>query len=365
MKLCGNGRYWQARYYALDGRRHTRGLGAKADLSRRQALKRCVEIGHELSTNPATATALRAPALGEYLARYLASRTDLKASTRYLYGLAGRYLTTYFGDAHRIDQITRAAARDWRTALKAGELAQGDRPKRGRDETTACDYCKYAKAIFKWAVDDDLLEVNPFDKLRSHDTNLRKDWHHVSAGDLEKLIEAAPGHGWKAMIALCRLAGLRRGEAVALPWSAVEWQGRKLTVIAQKTATTSDTGGKRTVPVEPRLHDVLLAAFEAAPDGASRTCDINPANLRRDFGVIQKRAGLAAWPKPFQAMRKNRTTEWACQYPQHVVSEWMGHDEDVSAEFDLRVPEELYAKAAAVDPATDLAQNVAQTPRRS
>ena len=39
-------------------------------------------------------------------------------------------------------------------------------------------------------------------------------------------------------------------------------------------------------------------------------------------------------------------TEFATHFPKHAVSEWLGHDIRVSAEFYLAVPEELYAKVA-------------------
>ena len=63
--------------------------------------------------------------------------------------------------------------------------------------------------------------------------------------------------GEKTLIALCRLAGLRRGEALALPWSAIDWEKRWLTVFATKT------GAKRIVPIEPKLHGILKDAAES------------------------------------------------------------------------------------------------------
>jgi hypothetical protein len=113
VNLCPNGDYWQG-WWIINGERGTRGLGPikgrgqpkgrKPPMSRRQALKRCQEISNELSANPAVAG--KAPRLGEFIAGYVKGRTDLKASTRYLYGLAGRYLVGHFGHGRRIDDIT-------------------------------------------------------------------------------------------------------------------------------------------------------------------------------------------------------------------------------------------------------------------
>ena len=115
-----------------------------------------------------------------------------------------------------------------------------------------------AKAIFKRAVDDDLILFNPFDRLKVGAPKPDKDWHYVSLAELDKLLDASKTVGWKTLIALCRLAGLRRGETLALPWTGVDWQARRLTVYAEKT------GAKRIVPIDPKLYPILLAAFTNA-----------------------------------------------------------------------------------------------------
>jgi len=109
-------------------------------------------------------------------------------------------------------------------------------------ETTVCDNTKYAKAIFKQAVEDDLILFTPCDRLRSSAPNPVKNWPYVSWADFEKLIAACANQRWRCMIAVCRLAGLRRGEAASLPWAAVDWEKRRLTIYAEKTETTNGEG---------------------------------------------------------------------------------------------------------------------------
>lgn len=226
VSLASNGQYWQAVYAdPATGRRRKKGLGPKSELSRRQARKRCQVLANDLTRNPSLAA--KAPSLGAFVERYVAGRTDVKEATRYLYRLAGRYLAAYFGHGLRIDRITRAMARNWRTALKAGEIRLTAPTEDGKgvvvrsrgamSETTACDTCKYAKAMFGQAVQDDLILYDPFDRLRSSAPEPAKNWHYLPLADFEKLIEACPGDGWKCMIALCRLAGLRRGRRRGFP----------------------------------------------------------------------------------------------------------------------------------------------------
>ena len=65
--------------------------------------------------------------------------------------------------------------------------------------------------------------------------------------------------------------------------------------------------------------------------------------------VIRRRAGLEKWKDAFQVLRRNRETDWAQEYPQYVVSRWMGHNIRVSDRHYLQVPEELYEKVARVN----------------
>ena len=66
----------------------------------------------------------------------------------------------------------------------------------------------------------------------------------------------------------------------------------------------------------------------------------------RNFQVYRKRAGLKKWKDAFKVLRRNCETDWAQQYPQYVVSAWLGHGIEVSARHYLQVPEELYNKVA-------------------
>ena len=195
--------------------------------------------------------------------------------------------------------------------------------------------------IFNQAVRDDLTPFNPFDRLKSKPPEPDKDWYYLNLTNFDKLVAACPTSGWKTLIALCRLAGLRRGEAITLCWTAVDWDRRLLTVLASKT------GRKRVVPIEPKLYKMLITAFEEAPEGQQLVCDVNTHCLWRNFTVIRKNAGLPAWDDAFQVMRRNCETDWAQRFPQYAVSTWIGHDITVSARHYLQIPEDLYDKVVA------------------
>lgn len=75
-----------------------------------------------------------------------------------------------------------------------------------------------------------------------------------------------------------------------------------------------DFKGERNIPLFPEVREVLIDAFEAADSGAefvaSRYGDATNPNLRIHLLRILNKAGVAAWPRLFNAMRPNslRTT---------------------------------------------------------
>jgi integrase len=346
--LASNGLYWQAFYYDLSGRRRGKSLGPKDALSRRAARRACDRLAAQLLLRPRAGQP--APSLGAFLDGYRQSRSDLSQATLYLRTLTGRYLRQHFGADLRIDQITRAAASQWRTALCGGRLEDAKRCRRGRvmNHDSACHRTADARAIFSLAVRDELIPFNPFDRLPSRPRRPDSEWYYLSPDKLDDLLAACPSTGWKLLVALCRLAGLRRGEAISLRWSAVDFQNRRLTILARKT------GRRRLVPIVPTLYRMLDDAFTAdaesqVPDSQS-ICRLETASVWRNFTGIRQRAGLPAWKHAFQVLRRNCETDWAQAYPQYAVSAWMGHSIEVSARHYLQVPRELYEKAAGATP---------------
>jgi integrase len=142
-------------------------------------------------------------------------------------------------------------------------------------EASVCIHVRNAKTAFNHAVREDLIMFNPFDRLKGNAPEPDKDWKYVTLEELGRLLDACPGMGWRMLIALCRLAGLRRGEALDLTWSNVGWQKHRLTIIAEKT------GQRRVTPVEPKLYELLLDAFDQAENGVEQVCAISKHCLWR------------------------------------------------------------------------------------
>ena len=87
------------------------------------------------------------------------------------------------------------------------------------------------------------------------------------------------------------------------------------------------------------------------------------SNLRRRFKKIVGRAGLQPWPKLFQNMRASRATELVKDFPEHIVTAWMGHSKKIAQKHYLQVTEEDY-KQASSNPTQNPTQQITVSPRR-
>ena len=151
------------------------------------------------------------------------------------------------------------------------------------------------------------------------------------------------------LLALTRYAGLRRGEAMNLRWSQIDWQRRRLTVIARDDWQPKDRDA-RVVPLVPELYDILLDAFDVAEPGEElviRRGSVKVKNASRDFTALCRRAGVTRYAKPFHTLRKTCLTDWAMRFPAHVVAAWAGHASiEMTREYYLQVSEAEYERAA-------------------
>ncbi|MBN1844275.1 MAG: site-specific integrase [Sedimentisphaerales bacterium] len=300
-----------------------------------------------MTTRPGRRDSGKAPTLGDYLEHYLSVRkNELAPATLDLHKQTGRYLAAYFGPGQRIDMIQRADARKFKAALAEGKLQSAGK-KKTLGESTQHQHIRNARRIFGIALEDDLINFNPFDRMAGR-MPPAKGFHEVTTDEFQKLYEAASPI-WQVWIALCFYAGLRRGEALYLRWENIDWARSRLTVIASADWRPKDRDS-RVVPIVPELRSILLERFEQAAEGAAYIIprgSVDPRGCYWPFQRLCKRAGVKPWTQPFHTLRKTRLTRWARDFPQHVVSEWAGHANiETTAEYYLQISESEYDRAA-------------------
>lgn len=207
--------YWMLRWHGPDGKFRGKTLEPTNKISKRHAEKLCRQKEVELAKQPGRRSVSRCPLLGEHLSSYYESRKgDLAPRTMELHRQTGRYLLAFFGENRRLDAVQRTNARAFKTALTNGEPAYINQRKHNMAASTVNRNVCNARTIFALAVDDDLILFNPFDKIAGA-APPSKDWHYVTIDEFWKLMHAA-SHQWRLLLALGRLAALRRGEILNL-----------------------------------------------------------------------------------------------------------------------------------------------------
>ncbi len=355
-----NHTYWYLRWFSSDGRQRGQSIGrvdGPDKLSRRQAGVLRSRKEQEINIYPTRRDITQAPKLLQFLKTYLESRkAELTAGTFELHRQTTRYLLAYFKSEPRIDEITKPAARDFKTTLAAGDLKHINKYPKDIQAATVDINIRNARTMFNQALEDGFILSNPFAKL-SRIIRTRKDWYYVTIQEFEALLENCPNRSWRLLLALCRLAGLRQSEALELLWGDVVWDKSCLIVWSKKTQQS------RLVPISPELLPLLLEAWSLLEEGCKEQpviAGLNRKNLWRDFQVIRRRAGIKAYSKWCHTLRKNREQDWVEIFPEHIVAAWLGHSPKVARAHYLKVDDRNLQAATSTPIKEKVAQLLAQ-----
>lgn len=364
VQLHSNGRYWIARWYDGDGKRQTRGVGAKSRFTSISAAQQCAKIERDLRLEAAGGV----PTIATLEARTLGRSRGYKPATLVGYRAALAYFRRFaeehrWGEARRIDEVTKAEAsdfKDWLLGVDEGESQMA--------LNTAIKHLRAMRSLYFMVADE--LESplpNPFARRRWAGEKVAQDWAEISHADLRKLMKASRTQGMRALLALCRWGGLRRGEALRLRVKDYNAKGRMLTVLPEVGPTGARVEGTkqraRFVPVRRELAAVLDKSVGGKQPDDPICGDIPRRNLERSIrgGVVGgrstetrrrrrylgvfARAGLAPIEEPLQTLRRNCGTEWAAQgIPIADVAKWMGNSIEVAGTYYVRTTPGTFAR---------------------
>ena len=270
---------------------------------------------------------IETPKFAEMADRYLKEATAHLAATtlqdrKGLLEESGQ-LRDYFGTT-RIDEIRRPTLLEW---WHVEVEAKGRSPKTGRNRLDALS------AVLGYAVDLELMEVNPVDVFRStlrRRNRSKRGRVEAEAGRtitpvepvaaLHRLVDAAPKLSPKAgvFVLLCLDAGLRHGEAAGLRWGRIAWgidagdTDRHLIIDGNRprggALDHTKSGRARRVALSRRLRTALLELYmaEGQPDAdafvlpghdPSNFMKRDPKNPKKDreWARILKRAKVAGF----------------------------------------------------------------------
>lgn len=130
-------------------------------------------------------------------------------------------------------------------------------------------YLSVINRIFKYAVLMDILDSNPFDKvIKPKSRQTQRKGNFLTKEELKeflKLAQTATLSYFFPLVHLMSYTGLRQGEALALKWSDIDFENKKITV--DKTAarikekqtlqTPKTKNSKRVISIDPNTLSIL------------------------------------------------------------------------------------------------------------
>ena len=286
-----------------------------------------------------TATKTPSATLGQFLAEYTESRSDVKPGTQTVFGRCVKHLLAFFGPDKLLADLSAGDADAWRLYLVKYGLA----------ENTIRRTCGIARQFFRSAMRRKLISENPFAELKVSVQGNKAREYFLSRQDAERVLEACPDSQWRLLFALARFGGLRTpSEILLLKWGDVDFARSRFRVHSPKTEHHAG-GESRLVPIFPELYPHLLAAYEHAEPGTEYVITRyrkTGLNLRTQLMRILAKAGLQPWPKLWQNLRSTRQTELSKDWPEYIVCAWMGNSKVVAREHYLQVTDEHFRQAA-------------------
>lgn len=336
VRYTKNGAHWRLWWIDQSGQMGREGAGARSKVSERQVQQLAAQKQHELNAGVKASARMTLSTLKSKYPEIRSSK--LKPGTAYLHDRTLDLLIEHFKSDRQIAAINPLAAKGWRNWLEAKGLA----------EPTVCLFVTKAKAIFEKAVEVEWLGRNPFGKVESSDTT-RGAKSYISIEVYDKLMGACECPGDRCLLALARLGGLRRGEAVLVDREDIDLSGGVLVANSPKTAAYAGHAVRK-VPIMPALAEVLR---EYAPKSGPivRGLKGDPVTARqadRMAGRIIAAAKVKPYPKPMHSLRASCENDWVARFPWPDVCQWMGHSPQVAMRNYLDTPPETWARATGI-----------------
>jgi integrase len=286
--------------------------------------------------------------LRQYVDMFVRMRQpDVAGKTISTYKDTIKYILGFFGEDYPLNAVMPMQVQEFKSALARGKLAYLMAGKKKLNAVSVNSHMTRARAVFSFAVKRlRILPENPFSGTVDTITRSKR-WYYVTPDELNALLEAATDN-YRSMIALCRLAGLRRLEALNVQWIDIDFEKNRLRVVGD--ADWQPKSRKtRFIPICLELRNILLDAYNRDKNKAGLICSPKKEDsLYRDIKATIQRAGLIVWKQPFHTMRKNCITDWVVAgNPIHAVKEWAGHaDIKTTQKYYLQVSEAVYDQAA-------------------
>lgn len=257
---------WQARYKGPDGLVHT------ADMTfptKTDATTYLATVQTDLVRRVWKAPGRSNATVASFGNAWIRENPRLKESTRIAYQNDFRlHIEPYLGDT-RLDQLTVARVREWRSEVGESIKAAGGGPemkstsRRQTGEATQARAYRILRAILSTAVDDGLIDSNPC-KIKGGGDYLQPERPTLNTTEIEALA-AAIDPQYTTFVYFAAYTGLRLGEIAGLRRKHVDVQAGSIRVMqsegrhtsTEQPSTPKSKAGNRAVLLPPFLTDML------------------------------------------------------------------------------------------------------------
>jgi integrase len=290
VRLLPSGRY-QARYTDVGGSVHSRTF-----LSRREAQHFLAAAQADIARGDWRDPRSAKVRFGDYAEAWMATRVNLKATTRELYTwVLHKYLIPQLGQVE-LEDLSSVRVRKW-----YAELTRVAAPSSARQSYALL------RTILATAVDDDVLTRNPC-RIKGAGASRAPERPIASVEQIQCLADAINPR-YRALVLLAAWSGARWGELIALTRDRLDLLHGRMHIDRQyvllrgvgvQLETPKTAAGVRTVHIPPHLVPVLSRHLE---EFVAPTCALvfpNPKGepiRRSSFEVVWRRArSIAGMP---------------------------------------------------------------------
>lgn len=218
-------------------------------------------------------------------------------------------------------QAARVTADDIRTYL--AYLLE----RRKLSESSLGTHINTLRSFFTWLLDEEITKRNPMSKIKSPKIDRKRSRRPLTEEELERLRDACQDYRERAVLEFYYSSGCRLSEAVGVPLSAVDLEGRSLVVIGK--------GDKqRTVYFSVRARLMLEEYTRRRKGGTALFCSskapyrpLCQRSIEKIVERIGQRAGLAERIHPHLLRHTMATLAYNRGMPLAMIQELLGHED--------------------------------------